>query len=149
MNPEDFNLIDDLQYIGHVDSSRNCYIKLKCSPEHVNALRGLEGEIFRVSMMQIQNDGTTKDGEAPPGHLCITAVELCKDPAFQVFVESNFMVSPNYDNEENAKACILEQCKISSRKELDIKAKAAELFAELRTEFAQWKHRAQGVYQSG
>lgn len=138
MKPEDFSIMDDLQYIGHVDSSRNCYIKLKCLPEHVNALRGLEGEIFQVSMMQIQNDGLTTKSEEPPGRLCITAIELCKEVEFQNFMYDILECRVSNLDEENAKASLCEYLGIQSRRQIDSDLGTAKRFAELRTEYRKW-----------
>jgi hypothetical protein len=73
----------------------------------------------------------------PRGPLCMEAINLCKNPAFDKWARMNH--GPDPKNEPDvAKAFLLEKCFITSRKELDTDLVAQRAFFGLRHEFLRW-----------
>lgn len=86
LTPDDFDLIDDLKLMGHGESDTSgCWIKLQVLPEHLERFRGLKGEIFEVTMRQLDNS-----------HKPVRAPELSKNYGrnANILFRSGFFYNP-------------------------------------------------------
>lgn len=73
-----------------------------------------------------------------PGELCIMACNFCEEKEFRRWLCRHF--NCDVETADEAKEFIYETCHISSRKELDSNAAAAEIFhREIRAPFVAWK----------
>lgn len=70
--------------------------------------------------------------------LCIMACVFCREPDFRSFVSQR--LGGSYCSESQAKAWLLTQCQITSRRELDTNPEAAQGFHDLiRKPYLAWK----------
>ncbi len=72
------------------------------------------------------------------GPLCRSAVELCKNADFQMYVIEMYGLNGSLTSEENAKFAILGECGIHSRKGLDESKFAQEKFATIMADYRAW-----------
>lgn len=81
------------------------------------------------------------------GHLARSAAMLCQDAQFRVYLDratahkAGVEVPDGTHTEDDARALILETCKISSRAELDHNFQAAAKFRQIKAHFQRWKAR--------
>lgn len=96
-------------------------------------LKGLEGKRFMAVLVQIGDDEqAVQPPQTKPGPLCVEACSYCVDPAFLEW-------RGGIDSTE-AKAWILGVCDVSSRKDLDRHAPAADRFiTNVRRPFMRWQ----------
>jgi hypothetical protein len=79
------------------------------------------------------------------GAICREAIDLCKNPAFHGYVEAVTRKPLHSVGEVEAKAFIVNQCSVTSRKELDTAEGARDLFiGHIRTPFQAWLRKAGG-----
>ena len=72
------------------------------------------------------------------GPLAKSAVLICQDPRFQAFAIENFEGQPPASGEAAAKAYILAECGITSRKDLDTEETAGETFRGMMSVYREW-----------
>jgi hypothetical protein len=99
-------------------------------------LKAKVGKRFVAVLVEIGDDEQPVEpqvskGRDQRGPLCKEACDLCAMPDFQKWCSA-------YD-EALAKAYVLRNCGINSRKELDSDERAAERFREMRRDFLGWR----------
>ena len=124
------------------DGSPRMVIDMQCTLQEIAAMGLTPGAAFGLVRLtqestkeaaQIETQEKIKTGE-----LCIMACNFCADTNFQYWVHS--FHTGECQTEEEAKQFILDICEISSRKELDTQARAANRFhALIRQPFLEWK----------
>jgi len=107
------------------DGSPRITLDMQCTLADVAAMGLMPGVPFAIA--RLTNEASLAPQTPPPeapkqpiGALCRLAVRLCEDPLFIEWVDAA--------DSEHAKAIILTNCGISSRKELDTNEKAAQIF---------------------
>jgi hypothetical protein len=102
--------------------------------EALSSFIGKEGKRFACVLVEIGDDEQpVQQPERPKlGPLCREAIDLCVMTDFWRYVQA--------ENEADAKEFILNVCGVSSRKDLDTVATAAEKFRALvRVPFIRWQ----------
>lgn len=80
------------------------------------------------SMPKTANPSTSQK----PGQLCVMACTFCADPEFWIWAEVS--------NEDEAKEAILDECRVSSRRDLDTNPDAGARFLQhVRSPFLAWR----------
>lgn len=110
------------------DGTPRLVLDLQCTLSEVAAMGLIPGVPFAIA--RLSKEAAGKPAVAPvsqpqeqkekPGQLCVMACTFCADTEFQRWL--------GVDTEEEAKALILEDCRIQSRKELDSNHQAAQIF---------------------
>lgn len=70
------------------------------------------------------------------GPLALSAVQICKEQMFQRYVTC---MSGGSECEENARAFVIDQCRIASRKDLDRVDGAKERFGDVMARYREWQ----------
>lgn len=164
MKPNETIYAGDAQFVGWSDShTGGPIIKLRLpSSDDLDKFRALTvgkgaqaGHLFSVAIVEHDGAGTlipppqpTKASDPMPqaprprnGPFCIEAIDMCRNPMFQRFVNQQEGVDAS---EAGAKDFILHTCEIESRKELDTNEEAKLAFVSLvRVPFMQWMRELQ------
>lgn len=87
---------------------------------------------------------SSRGGGAPEswknlGPLAQSAILICKEPAFRMFVADRITLATAESTEEEAANYIKERCQITSRKELDTDDGGRERFGALMAEYREWR----------
>lgn len=110
--------------------------------------RGLDGRRFMAAFVLIGDDekpvspdignptsdtkpGKSRNDREPLGDLCWRAVQWCKEPEFQGWINEREGFPTPIVDEEHARQYILAWCEVKSRKELDTNPEAARKFNQL------------------
>ena len=98
-------------------------------------LFGSIGQPVALAALMVGHAAVKEKTPDPRGPLCKSAIELCKNTMFHEFIA----VEHYAKTQEAAKSYILHCCGITSRKELDTNAEAAEIFRRrVHKEFQAW-----------
>jgi hypothetical protein len=89
-------------------------------------------------LVELGDDDQPKDRDKPKNPLCMSAIMLCKEPAFQQFCNERRLPDDGQSLEDNAASCIKHFCQINSRKELDLYPQAADAFSKLMSIYHSW-----------
>jgi hypothetical protein len=96
------------------------------------AKKGMAGQRIAAIMAQVEDDVEQAPAPAAPkqrvGELCVMACTFCADEQFQYWAHTQ---CGECQTEAEAKAFVLETCRITSRKHLDTEPMAAERFHSL------------------
>ena len=108
------------------------------SPEDLEPFRAMtlkRGKVAGQRLMAVfaevnEQEEPVEAAHRKPGALCLLAVKWSRDPNFQAWAGHNW---PHTDDsgpltEEQCRMLVLDVCKISSRRELDVVPAAAEAF---------------------
>lgn len=165
----------EVQFAGYADGSRGGpRVTLRLADrDELDKFIGMEGKRFMAVLVEISDDETPAEPEAPApakervkrermGPLCAWAVYRCGEPVFQGWIRpryDRFMggngtgwgdVTPMDDfggnHAEYAAHCIKAMCDVQSRKEFDTDMAAGERFKELVIKpYAAWIKEQQAV----
>lgn len=117
--------------------------------KHMTAKKGnTAGQRFMAALVQIGADERPMDRDKPRDPLRMSAVMLCKEPAFQKFAAQREGYQCLYKDEaENAAVMVRHFCEVESRADLDKDDKAAQRFARLMEMYREWR-REEGLEDS-
>jgi hypothetical protein len=113
--------------------------------EALQSFIGLEGKRFMAVLVQIGDDeqpvtanpliqkesANSRSAREPLGDLCWRAVQWCKEPEFQEWINEREGFPTPVVDEEHARQYVLSWCGVASRKELDTNTEAARKFNQL------------------
>lgn len=106
------------------DGTPRLVLDLQCSLSEIAAMGLIPGVPFAVARLTKESSSNPasqpQEPKEKPGQLCVMACTFCADKEFQRWL--------GIDTEEEAKALILEDCRITSRKELDSNYQAGQIF---------------------
>ena len=132
------------------DGTPRLVLDLQCTLAEIAALGLIPGTPFGIaritgeasmtipaSEMTLETRSFGKEETAAVGPLCRLACQWCKDPEFWQFLRDG---GSDCDSEEKAKAEVIYNCGITSRRHLDTNEAAATIFHEYyREAFIAWK----------
>ncbi len=145
----------ELQFAGWTDSSKSgprLTFRLT-DRDLIQNFIGCEGKRYACMLVELNDDETPATEPAVPaaiqpapakrermGPLCELAVKLCEEAAFQDWASgSPWWPGRAVSRQQNAKETILKCCGIDSRKQLDVKHEASNVFHDfIRRPYMDW-----------
>lgn len=118
------------------DGTPRLVLDLQCTLSEVAAMGLIPGVPFAIARLSKESASAPvsklQEPKEKPGQLCVMACTFCADPEFRDWLGAS--------NEDDAKQMILQELRISSRKELDTNHEAGRQFLnEYRNPFVAWR----------
>lgn len=121
------------------DGTPRIVLDMQCTLSEIAAMGLVPGVPFGLARIEKEAAVTPEpEPKEKPGLLCIMACKFCADSQFWKWMQRH--LNCDVTNADEAKDVIYDICRITTRKELDTNAAAAEIFHnEIRGPFVAWR----------